>query len=312
MIAGDLKRNCRKPIQKSGVIGIKPYAWITIALLLVSSLILVFHFSTTNEEFSRYNVGWTGTSDFFSTLDRHTTVDIASPSDLAGYKNATLLLIAPDHTFTTAEGALYRDFVARGNTLLLADDFGSGNTLLRSFGSSILIRQGNLSSADRAYADVGMVVVHPVGDTWFFPAGSSLVVNQAATLTGGEPLLKTTIFSWVDENPDRNLSSVKVFGTLTVMAQEKIGNGTLYVLSDPSIFINGMNDHGAKYANRLFLDEIAHTPAPILIDTYGSRVMRVDGLGEIIQLVRSNTAYTFVFAALLMAGVVIAWYRRVI
>ena len=265
------------------MIDIKPYVWVTIALLLVSSLVLVFHLSTTNEEFSRYNVGWTGTSDFFSTLDRHTTVDIASPSDLAGYKNATLLLIAPDHTFTPEEGALYRDFVARGNTLLLADDFGSGNTLLQSLGSSILIRKGNLSSADRAYADVNMVVVHPVGDTGFFPAGSSLVVNQAATLTGGAPLLRTTIFSWVNENPDRNLSSVKALGTLTVMAQEKIGNGTLYVLSDPSIFINGMNDPGAPYANRFFRDEIAHSPAPILIDAYGSRAVRVDGLGEIIQ-----------------------------
>lgn len=291
---------------------IKPYAWITIAVLLVSSLILTLHLSTTGEEFSRYNVGWTGTSGFFADLDRHTTTDIASPSDLTGYKNATLVLIAPDHTFTTAEGALYRDFVARGNTLLLADDFGSGNSLLQSLGSGMTIRQGNLSSLDRAYADPSMVVVSPVGNTSFFLPGSSIVLDRAATITGGEPLLKTTIFSWLDVISDKDQKSVKVLGTHTVMAQEKIGNGTLYVLSDPSIFINGMKDPGAPYANRLFLAEIAHPPGPLLMDSYGSRTVRVEGVGEIIHLVRSNNEYRFVIAALMMAGVVIAWRRRVI
>jgi len=294
------------------VIRIKPYAWITIALLLISSLILILHLSTTGEEFSRYNVGWTGTSHFFSTLDRHTTSEILTPSDLAGYKNATLVVIAPDRELTAAEGASYHDFVARGNTMLLADDFGSGNTLLRSLGTTIVIQSGNLSSVDRAYDDSYMVVVHPVGDTGFLPAGSSVVLDQASSLTGGEPLLNTSVFSWVDEIPDRQLSSKEVLGTYTVMAQERIGDGTLYVLSDPSIFINGMNDPGASYANRLFLEKIVRTPGPLLIDTYSSRTGRVDGIGEIILVVRTNNEYRFVIAALLMAGIIIAWHRRII
>ncbi len=291
---------------------IKPYAWITITLLVVAFLILIFHLSTTGEEFSRYNVGWTGTSDFFSTLDRHTTTDSTGLPDLAGYKNATLLLIAPDHSFTPAEGALYRDFVAQGNTLLLADDFGSGSALLQAMGSSIVIRQGILSSVDRAYNNASMVVVYSAGDTRFFPAGSSLVLDTAATLTGGVPLLKTSAFSWVEGVPGPNSRSVKVLGTYTVMAQEKIGEGTLYVISDPSIFINSMNDPGASYANRLFLANITHTPGPLLIDTFSSRVARVGGIGEFIQLVRSNNDYRFAIVSLLMAGIVIAWYRRLI
>jgi hypothetical protein len=96
------------------------------------------------------------------------------------------------------------------------------------------------------------------------------------------------------------------------MAQEKIGNGSVYVLSDPSIFINGMKDPGSPYANHFFLGEIAHTPGQVLIDTFGSRVARVYGIGEFIQLVRSNNEYRFIIAALLMAGIVIAWKRRLI
>ena len=98
----------------------------------------------------------------------------------------------------------------------------------------------------------------------------------------------------------------------TVMAQETIGDGTLYVLTDPSIFINGMNDPGTPYANRLFLEGVSRTPAPLLIDTYSTRTGRVDGMGEIIQLVRSNKDYTFIIAALLMAGILVAWRRQLL
>ena len=307
-----MKTNCRTQIEQSEASSIKPYAWLTIALLGITFLVLILHLSTTGEEFSRYNIGWTGTSDFFSSLDRQTTQAIANPADLAGYSNATLLIIAPDRIVNTGEGASYRDFVARGNTLLLADDFGTGNNFLRSLGSSIVIHQGNLSSADRAYDDAYMVMVYPVGNAGFLPTGSSLILDQAASLTGGEPLLTTSVFSWVDETPDRNLTDGEVLGTYTVMAQEKIGRGTVYVLSDPSVFINGMNDPGVYPANLLFREKIARTPAPLLVDTYSSRAGRIDGIGEIIHSVRSNTEYKFVIAALLMAGILLAWHRRVI
>jgi hypothetical protein len=281
-------------------------------LLLASSLVVIYHLSTTGEEFSRYNVGWSGTSDFFSSLDRHTTRDMTGPSELAGYTGTTLLLIAPDHNFTKKDGALYRAYLERGNTVLLADDFGTGNSFLQSVGSSILIHPGNLSSTDRAYSDAWMVVVYPVGDNRLFRAGSSLVLNKAATLEGGEPLLNSTVFSWVDTTPDKKLSAGEGLGTYTVMAAEKIGEGTLYVLTDPSIFINGMKDPSPSYTNRAFLLEFAHTPTPILIDTYASRTGRVDGAGEIIQSVRINNDIKYLIAALLMAGIALAWYRRII
>jgi hypothetical protein len=291
----------------------KALGWITIALLIAASLVLLVHLSTTSEEFSRYNVGWTGTSAFFGTLDTHTGITVTSPEQLAGYRGATLLIIAPDHEYTQEEVALYRNFIARGNTLLLADDFGTGNSFLQAMGSSIAIGQGNLSSADRAYDNAYMIVVTPVGDGGgFVPAGASLVLDQAAPLSGGEPLLNSSVYSWVDTVPDRQLSAGEVLGRYPVMAREKIGAGTLYVLSDPSIFINGMQDPGPSYANRRFLEGVARAPAPLLVDRYGTRVQRVGGMGELIQEVRSSTGYTFAIAALLMAGIAIAWRRRLL
>ena len=284
---------------------IRSWAWIAGALLLVSFLVLTLHLSATGEEFSRYNIGWNGTSDFFSDLDRHTVTDITGPADLSPYMNTTLLILAPDRTITAAEGARYRDFVARGNTLLLADDFGNGTSFLEAMGSTIRIHPGILSSVDRAYADPALAVALPVKENPFLPVGSSLILDRAATLDGGKPLLATTVFSWVNETPNGNLNGGDVLGTYTVMAEEKIGSGTVYVLSDPSVFINGMTG-----PDRLFRKTIAKTP--LLIDTYASRVARTGGTAELIHSVRSNLEYKFLIAALLMTCILAAWHRRII
>lgn len=294
------------------MIGIKPFAWITVIILIAATLTLILHLSTNNEEFSRNNIGLNGTSDFFSTLDRHTTTNIRYPSDLDRYQNATLLIIAPARDLTSAEAAYYRDFVTRGNTLLLADEFGTGNSLLSTLEGSIVIRPGILSSVDRAYGDAYKVVVNPVGQSRFFLSDSSILLDKAATLTGGDPILKSSVFSWVDQIPDRELSKGEILDRYTVMAQERKGNGLVYVISDTSIFINAMRDPGGSLANRLFLAEIARTPGPLLVDTYISRTAQEDGLGEILNLARSNSEYKIVIAALLMFGVVFSWRKRLI
>ena len=287
----------------------KTTSWIALVILLFAGLVLFLHLATTGEDFSRYNVGWTGTSAFSATLDRHTTNDIVSPADLDRYAGTTLLVIAPDHSFTAEEGSAYRDFVSRGNTLFLADDFGTGPSLLRAMGSAIVLRQERLSSLDRAFSDPYIIVSYPSADTWSVKTGSPVLLNEAGTLEGGEKLLESTAFSWEDTVRDRQLGSNESLQRFTVMAQEKIGNGTLIVLADPSVFINGMADPG--YGNAAFRAAIAQH-SPLLIDAYSSRVAREDATGAFIHFLRSNTAYTLIVAALLMAAVLIAWQRRIL
>jgi len=287
----------------------KVTAWIALFVLLGAALILFLHVATTGEDFSRYNPGWTGTSDFFATLDRHTTYDIRDPGELDRYTGATLLVIAPDHAWTAEEGAMYRAFVERGNTLFLADDYGTGPSLLAAMKSSTILRQDTLASLDRVNDDPYMVIAYPVTDAWPLPGGKPVVLNGAGTLYQGEPLLASTGFSWEDTLPDRQLSANETLGKYTVMSREKMGSGTLVVLSDPSVFINGMED--ARYGNPDLRANIAGA-GTILIDTYGTRIGREDATGAFIHFVRSNTAYTLLATALLMAAVLIAWQRRIL
>jgi hypothetical protein len=198
--------------------------------------------------------------------------------------------------------------VEQGSTLLLADDFGTGTAFLRAIGSTITLRPGNLSSVDRARADPAIAVVRADRDTPWLPAGIPLVLDRAAAIGGGEPLLQTSVFSWVDRTADGNLTGGESLGRYTVMAEERIGRGTVYVIADPSIFINGMT--GAGDGNRLFRAALARSP--LLIDTAVSRAARAEGIGEIIHSVRTNDQYKFLIAALLMAGILAAWHRRLL
>ena len=203
--------------------------WIAGLVLLAAALLLTAHLTSNTLEFSRYNTGWNGTSLFFSALDRHRVTDITDPAGLAGYNNTTLLLIiAPEREPTGQETDAYRAFLQRGNTILLADDFGSGNAILRGMGSRISILPGNLSSLDRAYGDPYSVVVYNVTNVSPVGSLSAVVLNRAAPLEGGTPLLRTSFLSWTDTNGNERIDSEEALGTFSVMAREEIGNGELY------------------------------------------------------------------------------------
>ena len=60
-----------------------------------------------------------------------------------------------------------------------------------------------------------------------------------------EPVLRTW-FDWTDTNGNERIDSDEALGTFSVMAHEKIGSGGCVVLSDPSIFINSMQDVDEK------------------------------------------------------------------
>ena len=167
---------------------IKAAFWVVGIVLLMAALILTAHLTSNNLEFSRYNTNWNGTSQFFSDLNRHHTVMILDRTQLAPYQNnALLLIIAPERSPTGAEITAYQAFLDRGNTIVLADDFGTGGEILRRIGSRITIPGGNLSSIDREYADPYTIVVYRTGTQvrWRIAERSSWTVLRRST--GGSP-----------------------------------------------------------------------------------------------------------------------------
>ena len=287
--------------------------WVAGAVLLAAALVLTVHLSANNLEFSRYNTGWNGTSQFFSDLDRHHVSMITDPAQLASYPNDTVLLvIAPARKPPEKEISAYRAFVERGNTLFLADDFGSGNNMLRGIGSRIFILEGNLSSIDREYADSYSVVVYRTANETITGHSAALVLNRPAPLAGGEPLFMTSIMSWIDENGDKRINSNEVMGKFPVMSAEKIGRGKLVVLSDPSIFINSMQDLDPRWDNRRFVQDILNGNGTVLIDQMNSRTRDAEGISEILHLIRTTITTELLFLGVLVLAAAWAWRRKIL
>lgn len=287
--------------------------WFSGAVILLAALVLVAHLSSNTIEFSRYNDGWNGTSQFFSGLDRHNTLEISDPQQLSAYTGDHLLLIiAPYRAPSSRETDAYRSFVERGNTILLVDDFGTGNAILENLGSRITILPGNLSSLDREYADPYSIVVYSATDDDLLNETPALVLNRAAPLSGGDPLVKTSVLSWIDSNGDGRINSQEELGIFPVMVSETRGKGRIVVLSDPSIFINAMQDLDDKWANRRLAENFYRYDTPLLIDQMNSRTRNAEGISEIIHVIRTTIPIELFIFGMLMVTAAWIWRKKLV
>jgi len=285
--------------------------WIAGVVLLLAVLVVVGHLSTNSLEFSRYNSGWNGTSQFFSDLDRHRLVEIADPARLDAYpENSTLFIIAPERPPTETERAAFKAFIERGNTIVLADDFGTGNAILRGIGSRISIRQGNVSSIDREYADSYSAVAYPYANVSLTHDIRKILLNRAAPLEGGTTLVRTSIMSWIDANGDRRINNDERLGAFTVIAAEEIGSGRLIVISDPSIFINSMYAPDPRWDNRVFISKLVDGNGAILVDQANSRTREAQGFNEILHVIRTTLVLEVVLLSALMLAIAWAWRTK--
>jgi hypothetical protein len=306
-----LKSSCSTRKCSWEVRTIKTEYWVAGFVLLAALMLLVVHLSSNDQEFSRYNEGWNGTSAFFSSLDRHRVSMVSEPGQLNQYRSgATLLIIAPWRNPSSNELAAYRSFLDNGNTIILADDFGTGNTILAGLTSRISINPGPVASLDREYTDPYSVVVYRSANESPVENTNTLLLNEPASLDGGTPLLRTSVFSWIDENRDRHISNEEVLGIYTVMAKEKNGQGTLIVFSDPSIFINAMADAGESYDNRGFIAHLSESGSPVLLDQMNSRTRDAGGLGEILHVIKTTVLIEVLVSGIVVLLVAGAWKRK--
>ena len=263
-------------------------SWAVVLLLLLAAGAAYAHTTTTTEEFSRYNVGWNGTSGLV----------VGEVHDLRNLEpGTTLLILAPDRPFTPGEAECLRTFLGSGGRVLVADEEGNANQLLADLGSTIRIRPGNLSSLDRDHADPGLFTVRVVGNDALFAGIETVRVNRPATVESGEPLLETSILTWDDADGDGRPGRTETFGTAVVCASE----GNLTVLGDPSLFINAMLAENPKFINNL---------QPVQIDAAHSRTGTVNPTINTLAWVRETPAATAALTALAILPVAYLFGRK--
>jgi hypothetical protein len=153
-------------------------------------------------------------------------------------ENSTILMLGPSSPFSETEVTAMRNYLQEGGRVVLADDFGTGNTLLEGLGISPRF-SGELLQ-DTLFKDREMMPrILIIKNTTETTGVKELILNYPTTLTNlreSEGLAYASYFSEVSNSTQ--------IGPFPVFAKVQIGKGALYLISDSSIFINGMLDKG--------------------------------------------------------------------
>ncbi len=226
------------------------------ATFIVSALLVPI--LTIDTDFSIYNTDWNGSSKLtertYETGELLPSISLKNTeSDILVVHNSfinydlksnssSILIIGPSLAFSDGEANYIREFLLNGGKLLLADDFGTGNELLKKinsttrFSSSLLI--------DLAYERKPQYgVVFDFNDHPITNNVSRILLNYATTLRVGKNttvLASSSSGSWLDSNMNWRLDSTEQKGPLPVLAVERYGEGELILLADPSVLVNLM------------------------------------------------------------------------
>jgi hypothetical protein len=240
---------------------------IAVAVLALSMVSPVISSTT---DFSIFNTDWNGTSSFavstyetgkfvpsFEVRDAGADLEVVTLNLLdmnLDPDNAALVIIGPSKQFGDSESAYLGAFVRGGGVLFLADDFGTGNSLLEKMGASS--RFSGLLVMDLAFDKRPEFSVcfdfeeDPLTDNV-----TKLLLNYPSSVSVGgdaQVLARTSIASWLDQDKDRIQDWGEPRGPFPVLAREAMGDGAVILLSDPSVLINGMReqmDDGALVDN---------------------------------------------------------------
>ncbi|MDN7025344.1 DUF4350 domain-containing protein [Methanoculleus sp. FWC-SCC1] len=283
--------------------------WIVAGVLMLAVVAVSAHLTTTTEEYSRYNIQWNGTSGCVERFIKSGAVEVHETASLEGHRNALLVIIAPAGSYTPAEIERYRAFLEQGNSILLADDDGSGNQLLGELGSSIRLVPGNVSGAERSYTDPGAVTGRRCSDHPLLTNCTALQFNHPGTVTGGTALIRTSPLSWIDQNGNGRIDPGEPQGGYTLCSRENAGSGEIIVLADPSIFINAMLAIDGEVDNARFLRQVTGAYPSVLLDQTRSRTASGGDVIDGISAVRSSP-WRVLIAGLVVLPAIIIFGRR--
>mgnify|MGYP006282414675 CR=1 FL=1 len=235
---------------------------VLIAVLLVSA-------STSAAAFSVFNPSWDGSSGVQSTatesgIETRVALSTEAYTDVSPTET-TALIIGPDETYTASELTKIRQFIAAGGTLVVADDFGSGNQILTGIGVETRLNGHLLRDPQNNGPTTAMPTATIVSNASDFTSAETVMLNYATVVTAENAtiLARSSEFSYLDRNNNNEIDDNESIQSYPVVAQEEIGNGTVIIVSDGSLFINAMLE---RAENQAFTTDLVGDTELILLD----------------------------------------------
>lgn len=277
----------------------KKVALITVLLLILAGGAILTQLTTSDAEYSRYNIGWNGTSEFFLLAAEKELIH--SYAELEGRTNSTLLIIAPSKVPEDLD--LY---LAAGNTVMIVDQSNVSNEFLEKVSSTMRVFDEPVRSTYQEYRDPGLFRGTAVGEVYGEDI-PNMIFNYPGYITGGKAVFTTSYLSWIDTNRNNIPDASEPLKVYTLIAQENVSAGKVVVIADPSLFINSMivrKHTGNLEALDLLLAE------NLLIDQTVSLTISGGGLTGLLQEIRKNPAVGSSLLALLLLITAILAIRR--
>ncbi len=210
--------------------------------LSLTILFLLIALIPSTDDFSPDNPLWNGLTTFRWEFN----ADVVSTEGLKDLPSeAVLLVVGPSLNLTTTDSLKLREFVEKGAVLIIADDFGSGNSLLEALGISTRILSGLLMDGVFMFRSPTLPrAIARINGSVF-----ELYLNYASVIKpdgSGVCFAYSSPFSYLDINFNRVHDDEEPYGPFCVAYVESLGSGRVIVISDSSIFINSMLNLGGN------------------------------------------------------------------
>ncbi|WP_258083294.1 DUF4350 domain-containing protein [Thermococcus thermotolerans] len=262
--------------------------------------------------YSVLNTKWNGLSSFGRLLYTNGEVTpILAPYDSVGLEDleGTLVVVGPDVGFSSGEVEELKSFLEKGNTLLLADDFGTGNQLLEGLGLKVrLSKKPVLSLTYSKNAD--FPVTMDVRDPELAKGVSLLVMSRPSAILNVQNALVYT----------SNASMLGgTYGAFPVVVRIPYGKGTIILVSDPDIFTNSLYRENEPFLKNLveglpkktfYIDEAHH--ADFNPYSSGSIVIRRAVNRELVFYYVLFVAFIAFIVESGIAGRILAWLASLV
>ncbi|MEW5759380.1 MAG: DUF4350 domain-containing protein [Candidatus Thermoplasmatota archaeon] len=232
---------------------------IFLVIFLVFSLILSganIKKTIENEpKLSAYSDKWNGLSKFRNlilTNGYETSAIISSPVILNKIEknelsDEAIVVIGVEKGYRNEERDAIIDFVSKGGSLLIADDFGHGNTIANYFGINFAGKKLRDVNYDKNPIFVKINVKYKGKDY-------QILLNDPSAIDKGgnyEIIANASKYAWLDENKDdiRDIDEKMLSYSVVVFYHPYKSSGRLIFVSDPGLFINNMLN---RYDNENF------------------------------------------------------------
>lgn len=201
-----------------------------------------------SSDYSITNNDWNGASKIYELTKKmgYPTAMVESFKSTVNSreKNSILVILYPDFGIDPVE---LHDYVAKGGNVLIADDFGYGNYVLSEF--QISFGPAEVYDDENNYGGKNYAPIISFNEPFFAEPITNVVTNHPTYFVSREKVLAYfPETSYADKNFNGMNNPGETDGPLVFARALNVGAGRMIILSDPSVFINGMLETGDNKA----------------------------------------------------------------